>query len=138
MSSLVIALRYRAGQRELLEPLARRAVPGTWWTVPDQHLVEARLEFGPALVPELPRGFSSDLNCRDPGSTISWTTEPYTLFAATAEGDEATALAALEALTRWVASVLPEPGWIQAGISTPEVELTLLPSDSGWTVSERY
>lgn len=138
MSQLVLAIRAEAGQRAVLEAHARRAITGDWWAVADIHTVEARLEFAPTVITSLALGFHADVNCRDPQSPIAWTTEPYTLFAASGDWDESAGLAALDALSAWLTEVLPNVRMLHAGLSTPEVELTLRPALTGWVVSERY
>ena len=138
MSQLVLAIRADVGQRAALEAHARRAVPGDWWQVEGVHLVEARLEFAASLVSQLPQGFHADVNCLDPNSPIVWTGTPYTLFAATGDWDEPSGLAALAALTDWLATVLPSAERLHAGLTTPDGELTLRPAGSGWVVSDRY
>ncbi|MCS6802149.1 MAG: hypothetical protein RMM58_06000 [Chloroflexota bacterium] len=138
MSQLVLAIRAESGHRAALEPYAHRAVAGDWWSIPGVHDVEVRLEFAASVVASLPAGFHADVNCRDPLSSIAWTTEPYTVFAAAGEWDEPTGLAALDALSAWIAAVLPTVEWLHAGLSTPAGELTLRPAAAGWTISERY
>jgi hypothetical protein len=138
MSQLVLAIRAAAGHRAALEAYARRAIPGEWWEIAGVHLVEARLEFPSTLLAPLTQGFHADVNCQDPDSPIAWTATPYTLFAASGDWDEAQGLAALDALTEWIATVLPSAERLHAGLSTPDVELTLRPASVGWVVSDRY
>lgn len=134
----MLAIRAEVGQRAALEAHAQRAIAGDWWSVADIHTVEARLEFASSVVTPLRNGFHADINCCDPQSPIDWTTEPYTLFAASGDWDESAGLAALDALSAWLIGVLPSVRLLHAGLTTPEVELTLRPAGRGWVVSDRY
>lgn len=134
----MLAIRADASQRSALEVHAHRVVPGDWWTIADVHLVEARLEFPGSILPVLPQGFYADVNCHDPGSPIDWTASPYTLFAASGDWDERAGIAALNGLTAWIAEILPSAVRLHAGLSTPDLELSLVPVDEGWLVSARY
>ncbi|MFN8534696.1 MAG: hypothetical protein U0556_14255 [Dehalococcoidia bacterium] len=138
MGQIVLAIRSADGQRTALEALARRVIPGDWWTIAGRHLVDARLEFPASVVPDLAQGFHGDVNCQDPESPIGWTAEPYTLFAASGDWDEDGGRAALDALTAWVAGVLPGVEWLHAGLTAPDAELTLRFSDGGWETVDRY
>ena len=104
----------------------------------EMHTVETRLEFAKTLLPDLPEGFHIDVRIVDNDSPIEWTRTPYSLFAATGPWDESGARAALDALSAWIASVLPDAERIQAGLTTDDVELTLGPDGDGWTIIDRY
>ncbi len=138
MASLVIALAYTPEQRAILEPLAKRAVGGDWWTLEDRHKVEVRLEFLHETSAALPNGFIADLGCQDTDSPITWTNQPHTLLSATGDWDESSGLRALEQLSGWVRGVIPNPEFFQAGLVTSDVELTLQPEGGIWLETSRY